>query len=206
MELVEGLSLGEYISYLKDNNRKIDKNLAIKIILQTVSGLRYMHTKAKVIFRDLNPNNIMLDYLFNVKLIDFGLTVEESKTKKISTMLNQSVQFVFEGSVMYSSPEVMKNEIISYESDIWALGCIIYEMIKLKPPFSGDNSLTVANNVCEGTYEKLKKNDFDEKEIIKLVENCLIVDRKKRYNIDNVCQLLGPFLFNYISEIKIEET
>ena len=206
MELVEGLSLGEYISYLKDNNRKIDKNLAIKIILQTVSGLRYMHTKSKVIFRDLNPNNIMLDYLFNVKLIDFGLTVEENKTKKISTMLNQSVQFVFEGSVMYSSPEVMKNEIISYESDIWALGCIIYEMIKLKPPFSGDNSLTVANNVCEGTYEKLKKNVFDEKEIIKLVENCLIVDRKKRYNIDNVCQLLGPFLFNYISEIKIEET
>ena len=205
MELVEGLSLGEYISYLKDNNRKIDKDLAIKIILQTVSGLRYMHKKTHVIFRDLNPNNIMLDYLFNVKLIDFGLTVEESKTKKVSTMLNQSVQSVFEGSVMYSSPEVMKNDIISYESDIWALGCIIYEMIKLKPPFSGDNSLTVAKNVCEGTYEKLKKNDFDEKEIIKLVENCLIVDRKKRYNIDNVCQLLGPFLFDYFSEIRSDK-
>ena len=205
MELVEGLSLGEYISYLKDNNRKIDKELAIKIILQTVSGLRYMHKKAHVIFRDLNPNNIMLDYLFNVKLIDFGLTVEESKTKKVSTMLNQSVQFVFEGSVMYSSPEVMKNDIISYESDIWALGCIIYEMIKLKPPFSGDNSLTVAKNVCEGTYEKLKIKDFDEKEIIRLVQNCLIVDRQKRYNIDNVCQLLGPFLFDYFSEIRSDE-
>jgi len=73
-----------------------------------------------------------------------NVPTEESKTKKVSTMLNQSVQSVFEGSVMYSSPEVMKNEIISYESDIWALGCIIYEMIKLKPPFSGDNSLTVA--------------------------------------------------------------
>ena len=85
------------------------------------------------------------------------------------------------------------------------LGCIIYEMIKLKPPFSGDNSLTVAKNVCEGTYEKLKKNDFDEKEIIKLVENCLIVDRKKRYNIDNVCQLLGPFLFDYFSEIRSDK-
>ena len=60
---------------LKDNNRKIDKELVIKIILQIVSGLRYMHTKAHVIFLDLNPNNIMLDYLFNVKLMDFGLTV-----------------------------------------------------------------------------------------------------------------------------------
>ena len=203
MELVEGLSLGEYISYLKDNNRAIDKEIAIKIILQVVSGLRYMHKTAKVIFRDLNPNNIMLDYSFNVKLIDFGLTVEESKAKgKVSSILNQSVQFVFEGSVMYSSPEVMKNEIISYESDIWALGCIIYEMIKLKPPFLGDNSLTVANNVCEGIYEKLKEKDFGEKDIIKLVENCLIVDKKKRFNIDKVCQLLGPFLFDYVSEIK----
>ena len=203
MELVEGLSLGEYLSYLKDNNRLIDKEIAIKIILQVVSGLRYMHKKAHVIFRDLNPNNIMLDYSFNVKLIDFGLTIEEGKTLgKISTVLNQSVQYVFEGSVMYSSPEVMKNEIISYESDIWALGCIIYEMIKLKPPFTGDNSLTVANNVCEGIYEKLKEKDFQEKDIIKLVENCLLVDVKKRYNIDNVCQLLGPFLFDFVTEIK----
>ena len=205
MELVEGLSLGEYISYLKDNNRKMDKELAIKIILQTVSGLRYMHKKANVIFRDLNPNNIMLDYLFNVKLIDFGLTVEEGKTKKVSTVLNQSLQFVFEGSVMYSSPEVMKNEIISYESDIWALGCIIYEIIKLKPPFSGDNSLTVANNVCEGTYEKLKENEFENIEIIRLVENCLVVNRKKRFNIDKVCQILGPFLFDYFSQINNDE-
>ena len=61
--------------------------------------------------------------------------MEERKTKKVSIMLNQSVQFVFKGNVMCSSLEVMKNEIISYESDIWALGYIIYEMIKLKPPF-----------------------------------------------------------------------
>ena len=165
-----------------------------------------MHKKANVIFRDLNPNNIMLDYSYNVKLIDFGLTVEEGKTKKVSTILNQSVQYVFEGSVMYSSPEIMRNEIISYESDIWALGCTIYEMIKLTPPFTGDNSLTVANNVCEGNYEKLKEKDFMNKEIIRLVDNCLVVDVKKRYNIDNVCQLLGPFLFDYVSEIKREET
>ena len=78
-------------------------------------------------------------------------------------------------------------------------------MIKLKPPFSGNNSLTIPNNVCEGTYEKLKKNDFDEKEIIKSVECCLIVDRKNRWDINNVCQLLGPFLFNYFSEIKNDE-
>ena len=207
MELVDGLSLGEYISYLKENNINMKQELIIKIILQIVSGLRYMHKTAHVIFRDLNPNNIMLDYSFNVKLIDFGLAVQENENRgKVSTLLNQSVQPVFEGSVFYSSPEIMKNDIINYESDIWALGCIIYEMIKLRPPFSGDNPLTIAKNVCEGNYEKLNENDFKSEEIIELVHNCLIVDWKKRINIDNVCQILGPFLFDYISETKSKET
>ena len=207
MELVDGLSLGEYISYLKENNISMKQELIIKIILQIVSGLRHMHKSTHVIFRDLNPNNIMLDYSFNVKLIDFGLTVEENESKgKVSTLLNQSVQPVFEGSVLYSSPEVMENDIITYESDIWALGCIIYEMIKLRPPFSGDNPLTIAKNVCEGNYERLNENDFKSEEIIDLVNKCLIVNWKKRINIDNVCQILGPFLFDYISETKSKET
>ena len=206
MELVDGLSLGEYISYLKENNILMKQELVIKIILQIVNGLRHMHKFAHVIFRDLNPNNIMLDYSFNVKLIDFGLTVEERENKgKVSTLLNQSVQPVFEGSVLYSSPEVMENEIITYKSDIWALGCIIYEMIKLKPPFAGDNPLTIAKNVCEGNYERLNENDFKFGEIIELVNNCLIVDWNKRVNIDEVCQILGPFLFDYISKIKSKE-
>lgn len=86
MELVEGLSLGKYIPYFKENNRKIDNELAIKIILQIVSVLRYMHKQTNVIFRELNPKNIMLDYSYNVKLIDFGFTVDEGKTKKVSTI------------------------------------------------------------------------------------------------------------------------
>ena len=206
MELVDGLSLGEYISYLKENNILMKQELVIKIILQIVNGLRHMHKSAHVIFRDLNPNNVMLDYSFNVKLIDFGLTVEEKENKgKVSTLLNQSVQPVFEGSVLYSSPEVMENDIITYKSDIWALGCIIYEMIKLKPPFTGDNPLTIAKNVCEGNFERLNENDFKYEQIIELVNNCLIVDWKKRISIDEVCQILGPFLFDYISKIKSKE-
>ena len=206
MELVDGLSLGEYISYLKENNILMKQELVIKIILQIVNGLRHMHKSAHVIFRDLNPNNVMLDYSFNVKLIDFGLTVEEKENKgKVSTLLNQSVQPVFEGSVLYSSPEVMENDIITYKSDIWALGCIIYEMIKLKPPFTGDNPLTIAKNVCEGNFERLNEKDFKYEQIIELVNNCLIVDWKKRINIDNVCQILGPFLFDYISDTKSKE-
>ena len=88
-----GLSLGEYISYLKENNIHMKQDLIIKIILQIVNGLGDIHKCAHA------------DYSFNFKLIDFDLTVEEKKNKgKVSTLLNQSVQPVFEGSVLYSSP------------------------------------------------------------------------------------------------------
>ena len=208
MELVEGLSLGEYITYLKENNISMKSDIIMKILLQIVNGLRHMQKSAKVIFRDLNPNNIMLDDKFNVKLIDFGLTIESNDSKenlKLSSLMNQSVQPVFEGSVLYSSPEVMENDIITYESDIWALGCILYEMIKLRPPFCGDNPLTIAKNVCEGNYEHLSIKDFDNEIIIDLVEKCLVVDWNQRANIDDVCRLLGPFLFDYVTECKSKE-
>ncbi len=208
MELVNGLSLGEYITFLKESNGKMKPEVIMRILFQVVSGLRHMHKDAHVIFRDLNPNNIMLDDKFNVKLIDFGLTVEarpEEKKEKISSIMNQSTQAVFEGSVFYSSPEVMENDIITYESDIWALGCIVYEMIKLAPPFSGDNALTIAKNVCEGNYQRLREDEFVYRDIIELIEKCLIVNWKERINIDDVCRILGPFLFDYMAKEKCKE-
>ncbi len=61
MELVNGLSLGEYITFLKESNGKMKPEVIMRILFQVVSGLRHMHKDAHVIFRDLNPNNIMLD-------------------------------------------------------------------------------------------------------------------------------------------------
>ena len=208
MELVNGLSLGEYLTYLKENNISLKSELIIKIILQIVNGLKHIHKVSNVIYRDLNPNNIILDNYFNVKLIDFGLAMKNdiNNNSQISNLLNQSTELIFEGNILYSPPEIMKNETIVFESDIWALGCIVYEMIKLQPPFCGDTPLTIAKNACEENYEKLNDNDCKNDDIIELVNKCLVADYKKRINIDEVCQIMGPFLFDYLAKVRSRET
>ena len=201
MELIEGISLGEYISHLKEKNTQINEEKIINIILDVVSVLRYMHKDVNIIYRDLNPNNIMLDNQFNVKVIDFGLAIDKSEKNEKNeknvnnSLMNQSINnTVFEGSLCYCSPEIMNNLKVNFGCDIWALGCIIYEMLKLKVPFDGDNPLAIAKNVCDFNYEKLNEDNFKNKEFCFLVKECL-VSEDKRICIDDICKVLSKFLF-----------
>ena len=201
MELIEGISLGEYISHLKEKNTQINEEKIINIILDVVSVLRYMHKEVNIIYRDLNPNNIMLDNQFNVKVIDFGLAIDKSEKNEKNeknvnnSLMNQSINnTVFEGSLCYCSPEIMNNLKVNFGCDIWALGCIIYEMLKLKVPFDGDNPLAIAKNVCDFNYEKLNEDNYKNKEFVFLVQECL-VSEDKRISIDDICKVLSKFLF-----------
>ena len=201
MELIEGISLGEYISHLKEKNTQINEEKIINITLDVVSVLRYMHKEVNIIYRDLNPNNIMLDNQFNVKVIDFGLAIDKSEKNEKNeknvnnSLMNQSINnTVFEGSLCYCSPEIMNNLKVNFGCDIWALGCIIYEMLKLKVPFDGDNPLAIAKNVCDFNYEKLNEDNYKNKEFVFLVQECL-VSEDKRISIDDICKVLSKFLF-----------
>lgn len=210
MELVDGVSLGEYIAVMKENNTPIKEKMILNIITEIACGLKYMHQKANVIYKDLNPNNVMLDNSFNVKLIDFGLTIEQCPDNKegirnVNTSLTQSVSPVFEGSIFYSAPELMNNDKVTYGCDIWALGCITYEMLKLKPPFDGDNPLTIAKNTCELNYERLNEKDIENKELYEIVTKCLELEQKKRISINEICKILGPFLFEKIEGDRVNE-
>jgi serine/threonine protein kinase len=153
IELVEGINLSEYISNLKEKNTKPKESDIIKIIVDIVCALKYLHKEKGVLYRDVNPHNIMLDNNFNVKLGDFGLARLDGNT------LNQSIN-VFEGSILYSSPEVVKNQGYTEKSDIWSLGCIVYELLTLLPPFEGDNPLTVTKNIVELNYKKLNPDEI----------------------------------------------
>ena len=202
MEYIDGLTLGEYINHLKETNQKISKKFMIEILCQIVSGLRYMKNN-KIIYKDLNPNNILIYSKNKIKLIDFGLAIDlnlprnNNNEKEKLNVINQSVSPEFEGSIFYSSPEVMNNELIDYSSDIWALGCILYEMIKLKPPFNGDNPLTIAKNICDLKFdEKLNKEECNCDEIYEIIMRSLVVNPRERISIEEICKLLGEYVFD----------
>lgn len=104
-----------------------------------MSVLRYMHNEKKIIHRDLNPSNIMVDHKFNLKVADFGL----AKTITHSSQMTHS----FVGTLVYSCPQIVQNQVYNEKADIWSFGCIIYELMSLKAPFTGTNPLLLAKNI-----------------------------------------------------------
>jgi NIMA (never in mitosis gene a)-related kinase len=65
----------------------------------------------------------------------------------------------FVGTILYSSPEIVQSQTYTNKADIWSLGCIIYELMTLKQPFSGNNPLSIAQKIVEGEYESIREDD-----------------------------------------------
>lgn len=113
---------------MKRKGKPLKLDLAKSIIYQVLSGLKYLHEN-KIIHRDMKPANILMDKSeIRYKIADFGVATEvigkNSNTHRTNT-----------GTPWYMAPEVIKNEAYSYSIDIWAVGCILYELISGKRPY-----------------------------------------------------------------------
>lgn len=108
-------------------------------MIDLISALNYLHNEKKIIHRDLNPANILINSSFNVKLTDFGLA--KQVTQSVSVMNS------FVGTLAYSCPELVQNQKYSEKADVWSLGCILYELVMMKTPFYSNNPLNLAKKV-----------------------------------------------------------
>jgi NIMA (never in mitosis gene a)-related kinase len=120
--------------------------------MQIVQALNYMHIKKGVVHRDLSPSNILLEHgSQRVKLADFGLAKAHngdwSKRRRDELVMQSAV-----GTIAFSSPEIIMHEPYGDKVDVWSLGCILYYMLALHPPFEGPNPLVIASAIVEGRY------------------------------------------------------
>lgn len=119
MEYLQGESLKDMLVHLK----KIAPSLAVNFILQICSGLSYAHRR-RIIHRDINPSNIIIQRNDRLKILDFGLACP------IGTE-----DFCSLGTVAYMAPEQIASEAMDQRTDIYALGIMAYEMVTGKRPF-----------------------------------------------------------------------
>ena len=100
-------------------------------------------THPTILHRDIKPDNVFLDKLLNVKLGDFGLS---------RIIENPHVDFAktYVGTPFYMSPELVHESRYNTKSDIWALGCLIYELCALEPPFQATTQAALANKIKAG--------------------------------------------------------
>jgi tetratricopeptide (TPR) repeat protein len=129
MEFIAGQSLKEFIS--SQPGRRIDPSLALEITRQIGHALQHTHSRG-VLHRDIKPHNIMIDANQQAKLADFGI----AKKQGLLT-LTQTGDVV--GTAAYMAPEQALGEIFDARSDLYSLGCVLYEMLAGQPPFPGDN-------------------------------------------------------------------
>ncbi len=142
MELVEGATLGERIAGRSDLNHVHDTLVVAK---QIAEALEYAHERG-VIHRDLKPANIKITPEGTVKVLDFGLakaldtnTSLSPKSSDSPTLTAAATQAgVILGTAAYMSPEQARGKAVDRRADIWAFGCVLYEMLTRKPPFGGE--------------------------------------------------------------------
>lgn len=130
MELVEGITLKDYIN----RKGKLSVKEATSIAIQVSLGLEAAHNRG-IVHRDVKPQNIIISTDGKVKLSDFGIAKATSSNTISSNVM---------GSVHYSSPEQVRGGYSDYKSDIYSLGITIYEMVTGRVPFDGDTTVAIA--------------------------------------------------------------
>jgi len=133
-EFVDGKTLKDIIG----EHGQLPQGTAVQIAIRILSALRHAH-EAGVIHRDIKPQNILVDRQGYIKVSDFGIArMVDTNTTDIER--KQGIM----GSVHYFSPEQAKGGTATFASDLYSVGCVLYEMLTGKVPFEGETQVAVA--------------------------------------------------------------
>lgn len=138
---------------------------------ELIAALEHMHS-LNIIHRDLKPENILLDDNFRIQITDFG-TAKIIENEQGSEVRSSS----FVGTAQYVSPELLKDKQACKSSDLWALGCIVFQMLSGKPPFQAQNEYLTFQLIVKCQYEF--PDDFDHN-VRDFVEKLLLIDPQAR--------------------------
>ncbi|MDN5570567.1 MAG: Stk1 family PASTA domain-containing Ser/Thr kinase [Propionibacteriaceae bacterium] len=134
MELVHGRTLRDILR----EGRPILPRRALEFTQGVLDALSYSH-KAGIVHRDIKPANVMLTPTGVIKVMDFGIARAVSDT---SATMTQTAAVI--GTAQYLSPEQARGETVDARSDIYSAGCLMYELLVGRPPFTGDSPVSVA--------------------------------------------------------------
>lgn len=129
MEYVEGQTLREMLH----ERARFTPERSIEVISATLDALEYSH-RAGIVHRDIKPGNIMINTAGEVKVMDFGIARSLADT---GMALTQTAAVV--GTAQYISPEQARGEQADARSDLYATGCVLYELLTGRPPFVGES-------------------------------------------------------------------
>jgi serine/threonine-protein kinase len=141
MEYVDGRTIRDL---LRDDRRLLPER-ALEITDGVLRALDYSHRNG-IVHRDIKPGNVMLNRQGEIKVMDFGIARAVADAQATMTQTAQVI-----GTAQYLSPEQARGERVDARSDLYSVGCVLYELLTGRPPFTGDSPVSIA-------YQHVREN------------------------------------------------
>jgi len=171
MEYVDGVTLRDIVH----TDGPLPPRRAIEIIADACQALNFSHQNG-IIHRDVKPANIMISTTNAVKVMDFGI----ARAIADSNSVTQTAAVI--GTAQYLSPEQARGDPVDARSDVYSLGCVLYEILTGEPPFTGDSPVSVAyQHVREDPVPPSKRHEGISADLDAVVLKALAKNPDNRY-------------------------
>jgi NIMA (never in mitosis gene a)-related kinase len=187
MEFADNGDLYQKIVSHKKSANFMEESDIWRIFIQLVKGLKALHD-LKILHRDMKSANVFLFSNGCAKLGDLN----------VSKVARRGLGYTQTGTPYYASPEVWKDKPYDHKSDVWSLGCVLYEMITLRPPFRAKDMEGLFNKVCKGEINKIPEKFSDD--LFQIVKYLLQVNSIQRPSCDQILQ--HPIILKRIEYFK----
>uniref|UniRef100_A0A6I8NYX2 Serine/threonine-protein kinase Nek9 n=1 Tax=Ornithorhynchus anatinus TaxID=9258 RepID=A0A6I8NYX2_ORNAN len=180
-----------YDKILRQKDKLFEEEMVLWYLFQIVSAVSCIH-RAGILHRDIKTLNIFLTKANLIKLGDYGLA------KKLNSEYSMAETLV--GTPYYMSPELCQGVKYNFKSDIWAVGCVIFELLTLKRTFDATNPLNLCVKIVQGIRAMEVDSSLYSLELIQMVHTCLDQDPEKRPTADEL--LNRPLLRKHRREME----
>jgi len=189
LDYIDGSSLYDMIQQISDGViPNFDDKVLMSILHQCAVGIEHMH-KFNLIHRDIAARNVLCTKMYTITIIDFGLSRFADKGGRTNTAI---------GPVRWMAPETVLNDEITYstKSDVWAFGCLIYELLELTVPYPDLMDIQVVMGLQSAELKPTPTKTWENEKVQELCQRCWLANPQNRPEMKEIRTELFPLLLN----------